>query len=171
MDDELVIRQFRRRYSRSVFGLSEINGSIGLETAMNNHPGFGTFAKMHHEFFNALSDDGWRKLDGYEGVSEKSLSGEFNHDACTGSVTRLSRWVAGAHVGDTISHAWCEEVFLISGSLSIGVPGEEEQRLTAGSYAVRPANIPHGPFFSEEGCLMIEFSYYPPKAPMHSSDD
>ena len=72
---------------------------------------------------------------------------------------------------NTISHAWCEEVFLISGSLSIGVPGEEEQRLTAGSYAVRPANIPHGPFFSEEGCLMIEFSYYPPKAPMHSSDD
>ena len=103
MDDELVIRQFRRRYSRSVFGLSEINGSIGLETAMNNHPGFGTFAKMHHEFFNALSDDGWRKLDGYEGVSEKILSGEFNHDACTGSVTRLSRWAAGAHVGDTVN--------------------------------------------------------------------
>ena len=148
-----------------------MNEPTRLETAMNSHPGFGSFAKMHHEFFEALSDDGWRNLEGYEGVSEKILSGQFDHAQATGAVTRLARWAAGAHVGDAISHAWCEEVFLISGSLSIGVPGKEEQRLQAGSYAVRPANIPHGPFFSEDGCLMIEFSYYPPRAAMSSSAD
>ena len=70
-------------------GYQESNGSIGLETAMNKHIGFGVSAKMHHDLSNALSDDGWRKLDGYDGVSEKVLSGEFDHNECTGSEMEL----------------------------------------------------------------------------------
>jgi len=27
---------------------------------------------------------------------------------------------------------------------------------------VRPAHVEHGPFFTRDGCLMIEFLYYPP---------
>lgn len=129
---------------------------------MDARNGFGQFAKTHEEFFDALGDDGWRDVPGYAGVAEKILSGAFDHDARTGAVTRLSRWAAGAAVAEPVSHAWCEEVFLISGDLCIGTPADEIQVLAPGTYAVRPPDTPHGPFFSRSGCLMIEFSYYPP---------
>lgn len=132
---------------------------------MAQHPGFGEFDKEHREFFNALEPDGWQPVEGYSGVEQKILSGKFDHDAGSGAVTRLSRWAAGAAVGEAVTHDWCEEVFFISGSLSIGTPDNHTETLPAGTYAVRPAHIPHGPFFTEDGCLMIEFLYYPPALP------
>ena len=126
------------------------------------HPGFGAFAKAHAEFFDALSPDGWAAIPNYTGVEQKILSGAFDHAARTGAVTRLARWSAGASVGDALAHDWCEEVYLISGSLLIGTPGAEVERLRPGTYAVRPPHISHGPFFSADGCLLIEFLYYPP---------
>ena len=123
---------------------------------------FGSFPKRHREFFDALDESGWQPVAGYDGVEQKVLSGAFDHDRRSGAVTRLSRWTAGAYVADAVSHDWCEEVFLISGDLSIGSPGNVQQKLPAGTYAVRPPGVPHGPFFSEAGCLMIEFLYYPP---------
>ena len=127
------------------------------------HPGFGTFPKDHREFFDALDDTGWEDVPGYEGVMTKTLSGSFDHEAKTGAVTRVSRWVPGAQVATPVSHDWCEEVFFISGGMTIGTPDAPGDHLPAGTYAVRPPHIPHGPFFSTEGCLMIEFLYYPPK--------
>lgn len=129
---------------------------------MAAHPGFGPFNKEHREFFDALEEDGWTDVRGYSGVQQKVLSGQFDHEARSGSITRLSRWAPGAAVADPVSHDWCEEVFLISGSLSIGTANSGGELLSSGAYAVRPARVPHGPFFSEEGCLMIEFLYYPP---------
>jgi len=126
------------------------------------HPGFGLFNKEHREFFDAFDSAGWQAIPGYCGVEEKVLSGAFDHAARTGAVTRLSRWAAGAAVANPVAHDWCEEVLLISGTLSIGTPGNEDRILSAGTYAVRPAGVSHGPFFSTDGCLMIEFLYYPP---------
>lgn len=51
---------------------------------------------------------------------------------------------------------------MVSGTLSIGMPSQETQLLEAGTYAVRPAHVEHGPSFTRDGCLMIEFLYYPP---------
>ncbi len=135
---------------------------------MTAHPGFGLFRKAHAEFFDALGPDGWRPVPGYSGVEEKVLSGQFDHQRRTGAVTRLSRWSAGAEVETPVAHEWCEEVYLISGALSIGAPGAEERLLPAGTYAVRPPGVEHGPFFSADGCLMIEFLYYPPPEPAGS---
>ena len=118
---------------------------------MQNTSGFGAFTKQHREFFNALDDKGWEPVAGYTGVEQKTLSGEFDHDHRTGCVTRLSRWAPGASVADPVSHDWCEEVFLISGSMAIGTPDAPGDPLPAGTYAVRPPHIPHGPFFSTEG--------------------
>lgn len=129
---------------------------------MTVDPRFGSFLKNHREFFNALDNTGWEPVPGYAGIETKVLSGEFNHDARTGSVTKLSRWAAGTVVSEPQVHDWCEEVFFLSGSLSIGMPENEEQVLPAGTYAVRPPNVPHGPFFSRDGCVMLEFLYYPP---------
>lgn len=127
------------------------------------HPGFGAFAKAHREFFDALDETGWRPVANYEGVEEKILSGAFDHAARSGAVTRLSRWRAGAAVSTPVSHDWCEEVFVVSGSLSIGAIDDERAVLAAGIYAVRPPHVSHGPFFSRDGCLLIEFLYYPPQ--------
>ncbi|WP_332683794.1 cupin domain-containing protein [Bosea sp. (in: a-proteobacteria)] len=128
------------------------------------HPGFGAFAKQHREFFDALSTEGWEPVAGYAGVEQKLLSGRLDHAGRSGALTRLSRWAPGAFVAEAVVHDWCEEVFLISGSLRIGNPDDldSSEFLPAGSYACRPAQVLHGPFFTEGGCLMIEFNYYPP---------
>ncbi len=127
------------------------------------HPGFGLFAKAHREFFDALSQDGWTPVAGYHGVDEKILSGTLDIRGGQGSVTRLARWAPGARVAHPVSHLWCEEVFIVSGSLAIGLPEDNEARhLAAGTFACRPANIIHGPFFSREGCVLLEFLYFPP---------
>ncbi len=128
------------------------------------HPGFGAFAKQHREFFDALSEKGWSPVPGYVGVEQNILSGALDQAARTGAMTRLSRWAPGAFVAEPVVHDWCEEVFIISGSLLIGSPNEaaSAKPLPAGTYACRPAHILHGPFFTQEGCLMIEFNYYPP---------
>ena len=131
---------------------------------MPPHPGFGAFAKDHREFFDALTDDGWQPVPGYAGVQAKVLSGGLNPDARSGAMTRLSRWAPGAAAPQIVTHDWCEEVFFISGTLWIGTPDQPERLLPTGTYAVRPPHVPHGPFFTKDGCLMIEFHYYPPLA-------
>ncbi|MEM7238333.1 MAG: cupin [Pseudomonadota bacterium] len=133
---------------------------------MPTHPGFGLFHKEHREFFDALDPADWQSAAGYAGVEQKALSGRLDTVAGSGSLTRLSRWAAGASISDVVTHDWCEEVYLISGSLSIGLPGAERQILGPGTYAVRPAGVAHGPFFTRNGCMMIEFHYYPPIDPM-----
>lgn len=130
---------------------------------MTANPGFGSFLKEHREFFNALDDEGWEAVPGFDGVEAKVLSGQFDHENRTGSVTKVSRWTAGMSVATPQIHDWCEEVFIISGNLSIGTPNNEERVLEPGTYAVRPADIPHGPFFTNNGCVMLEFLYYAPK--------
>lgn len=130
---------------------------------MTAHPGFGSFLKEHKEFFNALDEEGWEAVPGFDGIESKVLSGAFDHENRTGCVTKLSRWAPGTVVSKPNIHDWCEEVLFISGSLSIGSPDNEEATWEAGTYAVRPADVPHGPFFTKDGCVMIEFLYYPPK--------
>lgn len=127
---------------------------------MTGKEGFGSFPKQHREFFNALDEDGWEAVDGFEGIETKVLSGGFENGS--GAVTRITRWAAGTVSPDLSVHDWCEEVFIVSGSLSIGTPGDEREVLEVGTYAVRPPHVPHGPFFTRDGCVMVEFLYYPP---------
>ncbi len=129
---------------------------------MTEASGFGSFPKQHREFFDAMDADGWQAVDGFDGVETKVLSGRFDHAAASGAVTRITRWAPGTVSPDLSVHDWCEEVFIISGTLTIGAPGNEEKTLAAGTYAVRPPHVPHGPFFTRDGCVMLEFLYYPP---------
>ena len=55
-----------------------------------------------------------------------------------------------------------QSAFSSRSTLSIGTPENEQDVLTTGTYAVRPPNVPHGPFFTKDGCVMVEFLYYPP---------
>lgn len=129
---------------------------------MTDATGFGSFHKQHREFFNALDADGWETVDGFDGIETKVLSGRFDHAAESGAVTRITRWAPGTVSAELSVHDWCEEVFIVSGTLSIGIPGNAEKALAPGTYAVRPPHVKHGPFFTQDGCVMLEFLYYPP---------
>lgn len=129
---------------------------------MTGASGFGSFPKQHREFFNALDEDGWEAVEGFDGIESKVLSGRFDNEAAVGAVTRITRWAPGTVSAELSVHDWCEEVFIVSGTLLIGTPENEERTLEPGTYAVRPPHVPHGPFFTRDGCVMLEFLYYPP---------
>ena len=85
----------------------------------------------------------------------------FFADNATSERTR--RAMAADGIDRDLWQSFCTEL----GLAGIGVPedGQAAELLPAGSYACRPAHVLHGPFFTESGCLMIEFNYYPPTLP------
>ena len=112
--------------------------------------------KEHLEFFTLDLTTGWETPPGYpEGVQQKIISGSLDEDNHTGSRTRLLRFAPGAFTTEPFIHDYWEEVFLASGSLIVG--GETFQPMT---YACRPPHTPHGPFKSEDGCILLEVHFF-----------
>ena len=89
-------------------------------------------------------------------VAERVLA----RDAASGMLTRLLRWEPGfdSTAAGPVSHPYVEEVLVLSGSM-------RDVRLDAvfgaGCYACRPPGMVHGPWVSEEGCVMLETRYLP----------
>ncbi|MCP9916709.1 cupin domain-containing protein [Cyanobium sp. ATX 6F1] len=82
----------------------------------------------------------------------------------TGEITRLTRFHPGA---DTAAfgakvHAYPEEVFIVSGRLFDAAFGIW---LEAGHYASRPPGEVHGPFRTDQGCVVLEISFPQRAAP------
>ena len=112
--------------------------------------------KEHLEFFAIDLSSGWETPLGYpEGIEQKILAGALNEKTKKGSRTRLLRFQPGAFTTKPFEHDYWEEVFLVSGTLA--VQGEAFQPYT---YACRPPQTPHGPFSSDEGCLLVETHFY-----------
>lgn len=92
---------------------------------------------------------------GLEGIAEELTLAE---DPATGEYTRLTRFLPGA---DTTpfggkSHTYPEEIFIVSGRLFDEAFG---QWLEQGHYASRPPGELHGPFRTDVGCIVLEFSF------------
>ena len=87
---------------------------------------------------------------GGPGVRQKILS----RDPERGDVTRLLRFDAGVETTETITHDFWEEIYIVSGVLECG-----GRAYPAGSVAVRPPGMPHGPFHSAAGCVSFEVRY------------
>lgn len=121
--------------------------------------------KLHREFETIdLQGGEWRLPEGYPPGSlaeEKILSGALDHDNKKGSRTRLLRFKPGFMTSKPFVHDYWEEVLLLSGDMSVGLPDDREifKNLT---YAVRPPGIYHGPFASAGGALLLEIHYYDP---------
>jgi hypothetical protein len=114
--------------------------------------------KEHLEFFAPDLSAGWEVPPGYPpGIEQKILSGHLDEAARRGSRTRLLRFVPGAFTTQPFIHEYWEEVFQVSGTLTVG--GQTFGPLT---YACRPPHVLHGPFSSAEGCLLLEIHYYDP---------
>ncbi|WP_405057664.1 cupin domain-containing protein [Kribbella sp. NBC_01505] len=104
--------------------------------------------KTEREFF-PTGDLAWTPVDAIE---QRVLS-----EASDGALTRLARWPAGTTSGaDVIRHEYVEEVYLLEGSLT---DLTLEQTFHPGDYACRPPGMPHGPYTTVDGCVMLEIRY------------
>ena len=122
-----------------------------------------TINKPHLEFHVLDMDTGWETPPGYpEGIKQKILAGSLDEAARTGSRTRLLRIDAGVFTTEPFIHEYWEEVFLFSGDLTVGndAEGNGGESFGLNTYACRPPGVPHGPFKSENGCVMYEIHYY-----------
>ena len=119
--------------------------------------------KSHLEFHAIDLNTGWAVPEGYpDGIQQKILAGELNESLRTGTRTRLLRFDPGIYTKEPFVHDYWEEVYLISGDLLVGNDeyGEGGEAFQRNTYACRPPGAFHGPFKSNDGCLLLEIHYY-----------
>ncbi len=115
-------------------------------------------AKTTTTYWNPLSVENsgrWEPIKGLESMAEELT---LSIDEQTGEYTRLTRFHPGA---DTTpfggkSHAYPEEIFIVSGRL---YDQAFDMWLEAGHYSSRPPGERHGPFKTDTGCVVLELSF------------
>ena len=121
------------------------------------------FNKPHIEFVRLSMDEGFAPPPGYpDNIQQKILAADIDEVAKTGSRTRLLRFAPGAYTKAPFVHDHWEEVYLVSGDLTVGndAEGNGGENFKAPTYACRPPGAVHGPFKSETGCVLYEIHYY-----------
>jgi hypothetical protein len=121
--------------------------------------------KEHKEFHALDLDEGWEVPAGYPtGIEQKILAGSLDEENKRGSRSRLLRFQPGVYTTKPFVHEYWEEVFLVSGDLTVGNDenGRGGTAFQPNTYACRPPGAPHGPFKSEGGCLLFEIHYFHP---------
>ena len=115
-------------------------------------------AKTAATYWNALLPENRAKrspVRGLEGIAEQAT---LSVNETTDEYTRLTRFLPGADTtkfgGKT--HAYLEEVFIVSGRLRDAAFG---RRLETGDYASRPPGELRGPFKTDAGCVVLEVSF------------
>jgi len=121
--------------------------------------------KLHKEFHQVDLNSGWETPPGYPaGIQQKILSGGLDEKAKRGTRSRLLRFAPGVYTTAPFVHDYWEEVYLISGDLTVGndAQGEGGTPYSTNTYACRPPGAYHGPFKSENGCMLFELHYFDP---------
>ncbi len=119
--------------------------------------------KEHKEFYSVDMESGWETPPGYpRGIEQKILSGALDEEGKSGTRTRLLRFQPGIFTTKPFVHDYWEEVYLVSGDLTVGndEKGEGGEAFEPNTYACRPPGAYHGPFKSEGGCVLLEIHYY-----------
>ena len=110
--------------------------------------------KQHDEFHTLDMKSAWEVPAGYPaGIQQKIISGGLDEQNRHGTRTRLLRFEPGVHTTKPFSHEYWEEVYLVSGDLTVGNDemGEGGTSFPPNTYACRPPHAPHGPFKSIKG--------------------
>jgi len=121
------------------------------------------FDKGHKEFHKLEMQTGWHTPTGYPaGIQQKIIAGDLDENNKRGNRTRLLKFAPGAYTVTPFVHEYWEEVFLLSGDLIVGNDenGKGGEKFEGYTYAVRPPGVNHGPFKSENGCLLLETHFY-----------
>lgn len=123
--------------------------------------------KEHKEFYPIDMQSGWETPPGYpEGIQQQILAGFLDEKSKRGYRTRHLRFAPGAFTQVPFVHDYWEEVYLLSGDLVVGndAEGRGGESFAPHTYACRPPGTLHGPFKSENGCLLLEVHLYDPEA-------
>ncbi len=121
--------------------------------------------KLHDEFHTLDMKTGWEVPPGYpSGIQQKILSGALDEANGRGSRSRLLKFEPGVYTTAPFVHKYWEEVFLVSGDLTVGndEKGAGGTSYPPFTYACRPPGAVHGPFKSEGGCILFELHYFDP---------
>jgi hypothetical protein len=119
--------------------------------------------KPHIEFLSLDMHSGWATPEGYpDGIKQKILASDLDERQKTGSRTRLLRFEPGVFTTVPFVHDHWEEVYLLTGDLTVGndAQGKGGEGFLSPTYACRPPGVHHGPFKSEQGCMLFEIHYY-----------
>ena len=119
--------------------------------------------KPHLEFHRLDMGAGWATPPGYPaGIQQKILASDIDETRKSGSRSRLLRFDAGTYTTAPFVHDHWEEVYLLQGDLTVGNDrqGKGGESFKAPTYACRPPGVHHGPFRSEQGCMLFEIHYY-----------
>lgn len=122
--------------------------------------------KEHREFYLVDMTQGWETPAGYPaGIKQKILSGRLDTEGRKGGHTRLLKFEPGTYSTVPFEHDYWEEVFVLSGDMWVGNDehGRGGKVFGPGTYCCRPPHVAHGPFRSENGCLLYEQHYYDPQ--------
>jgi hypothetical protein len=123
------------------------------------------YDKGHQEFQGVDMTEGFHKVPGYPwGFTEKILAGSLDEKNKVGNRTRILKIEPGAFSTKPFVHEYWEEVFLVSGDLTVGndETGKGGEAFKPFTYACRPPGAWHGPFKSNGGCLLLESHYFDP---------
>ena len=107
--------------------------------------------------FETDMETGWSPIPETTGLEGKLLSGDFDESNASGHRTRIVRFAKGGRTYAPYVHTYWEEVYLVSGEMT---NTEDGTTVTAPAYVIRPPGTPHGPFLSENGCLLLEIQYF-----------
>ncbi len=121
--------------------------------------------KAHDEFYTLDLQTGWETPPGYpSGIQQKIIAGGLDETNKRGTRTRLLRFAPGVYTTAPFVHDYWEEVFLVQGDLTVGndETGAGGTSYPPFTYACRPPGAEHGPFRSENGCILLEMHYYDP---------
>ena len=121
--------------------------------------------KPHLEFHSLDLNEGWETPPGYPaGIKQKIIAGALDETSKAGNRTRLLSFEPGVYTTDPLVHEYWEEVYLLSGDLIVGNDrnGNGGEKFTGPTYACRPPGAYHGPFKSENGCMLLETHYFAP---------
>ena len=119
--------------------------------------------KPHLEFEKLDMETGWETPPGYPpGMQQKVLTSDLDEEGKSGSRSRFLRILPGTYSTEPFIHDHWEEVYLCDGDLIVGndADGNGGEKFFAPTYACRPPGVYHGPFKSDEGCVMFELHYY-----------
>lgn len=119
--------------------------------------------KPHIEFLSIDMEDGWETPPGYpDTFKQKILAQDIDEPNRTGSRSRLLKIAPGGYSTEPFVHEHWEEVYLLNGDLIVGndANGEGGEKFYAPTYACRPPGVHHGPFKTDDGCVMFEMHYF-----------
>jgi hypothetical protein len=121
--------------------------------------------KLHDEFHTLDLTKGFETPAGYPpGIQQKIIAGGLDEKNRRGTRTRLLRFEPGVYTTAPFTHDYWEEVFLVTGDLTVGndAEGKGGEAFPPFTYACRPPGAVHGPFRSDKGCILLEMHYYDP---------